>query len=101
MARTAVVTGGAGGIGGAIVRALADTGLDVAVLDRSGEFAVDLGDEAAVRVDDVIRDPLPVRRQVECLPGAQPDDRDLPAGPSETASLDWVRRLVVRPEFME
>jgi NAD(P)-dependent dehydrogenase (short-subunit alcohol dehydrogenase family) len=49
MARTAVVTGGAGGIGGAIVRALADTGHDVAILDRAGEFAVDLGDEAAVR----------------------------------------------------
>jgi NAD(P)-dependent dehydrogenase (short-subunit alcohol dehydrogenase family) len=49
MARTAVVTGGAGGIGGAIVRALADTGHDVAVLDRAGEFAVDLADEAAVR----------------------------------------------------
>ena len=46
MARTAVVTGGAGGIGGAIVRALADTGHDVAILDRAGEFAVDLGDEA-------------------------------------------------------
>ncbi|MFZ0381295.1 MAG: SDR family oxidoreductase [Solirubrobacteraceae bacterium] len=49
MARTAVVTGGAGGIGGAIVRALADTGHDVAILDRAGEFAVDLADEAAVR----------------------------------------------------
>jgi NAD(P)-dependent dehydrogenase (short-subunit alcohol dehydrogenase family) len=49
MRRTAVVTGGAGGIGGAIVRALADTGHDVAVLDRAGEFAVDLADEAAVR----------------------------------------------------
>jgi NAD(P)-dependent dehydrogenase (short-subunit alcohol dehydrogenase family) len=49
MARTAVVTGGAGGIGGAIVRALADTGHEVDVLDRSGEFAVDLADEAAVR----------------------------------------------------
>jgi NAD(P)-dependent dehydrogenase (short-subunit alcohol dehydrogenase family) len=49
MRRTAVVTGGAGGIGGAIVRALADTGHDVAILDRAGEFAVDLADEAAVR----------------------------------------------------
>jgi NAD(P)-dependent dehydrogenase (short-subunit alcohol dehydrogenase family) len=49
MQRRAVVTGGAGGIGGAIVRALADTGHDVAILDRSGEFAVDLGDEQAVR----------------------------------------------------
>ncbi len=49
MARTAVVTGGAGGIGGAIVRALADTGHDAAILDRAGEFAVDLANEAAVR----------------------------------------------------
>jgi len=49
MQRTAVVTGGAGGIGGAIVRALADTGHDVAILDRTGEFAVDLADESAVR----------------------------------------------------
>jgi NAD(P)-dependent dehydrogenase (short-subunit alcohol dehydrogenase family) len=49
MARTAVVTGGAGGIGGAIVRALADTGHDVAILDRTGAFAVELADEAAVR----------------------------------------------------
>jgi NAD(P)-dependent dehydrogenase (short-subunit alcohol dehydrogenase family) len=49
MARTAVVTGGAGGIGGAIVRALAEGGHDVAILDRSGDFAVDLADEAAVR----------------------------------------------------
>lgn len=49
MARTAMVTGGAGGIGGAIVRALADSGHDVAILDRSGEFALDLAEEAEVR----------------------------------------------------
>jgi NAD(P)-dependent dehydrogenase (short-subunit alcohol dehydrogenase family) len=49
MQRTAAVTGGAGGIGGAIVRALGDAGHEVAILDREGEFAVDLGDEAAVR----------------------------------------------------
>jgi NAD(P)-dependent dehydrogenase (short-subunit alcohol dehydrogenase family) len=49
MERRAVVTGGAGGIGGAIVRALSDAGHDVAILDREGEFAVDLGNEAAVR----------------------------------------------------
>jgi NAD(P)-dependent dehydrogenase (short-subunit alcohol dehydrogenase family) len=49
MQRRAVVTGGAGGIGGAIVGALQETGHEVAILDRSGEFAVDLGDEVAVR----------------------------------------------------
>lgn len=49
MQRTAVVTGGAGGIGGAIVRALAATGHEVAILDRTGEFALDLGDEREVR----------------------------------------------------
>ena len=49
MQRTAVVTGGAGGIGGAIVRALAEARHDVAILDRDGEFAVDLGDPDAVR----------------------------------------------------
>jgi NAD(P)-dependent dehydrogenase (short-subunit alcohol dehydrogenase family) len=49
MQRRAVVTGGAGGIGGAIVRALQEAGHEVATLDRTGEFAVDLGDEAAVR----------------------------------------------------
>lgn len=49
MRRTAVVTGGAGGIGGAIVHALSEAGHDVAILDREGEFAVDLADEDAVR----------------------------------------------------
>jgi NAD(P)-dependent dehydrogenase (short-subunit alcohol dehydrogenase family) len=49
MKRTAVVTGGAGGIGGAIVRALQGSGHEVAILDRTGPFAVDLADEPAVR----------------------------------------------------
>ena len=49
MSRTAVVTGGAGGIGGAIVTGLTEAGHDVAILDRSGEFAVDLADPDAVR----------------------------------------------------
>ena len=49
MDRTAVVTGGAGGIGSAIVSALTTTGHHVAILDRDGEFAVDLGDQRAVR----------------------------------------------------
>jgi pyridoxal 4-dehydrogenase len=49
MQRNAVVTGGAGGIGGAIVQALRAAGHDVAIVDRTGEFGVDLGDEQAVR----------------------------------------------------
>ncbi len=49
MQRTAVVTGGAGGIGGAIVHSLTASGHEVAIVDREGEFAVDLGDEPAVR----------------------------------------------------
>jgi NAD(P)-dependent dehydrogenase (short-subunit alcohol dehydrogenase family) len=49
MNRTAVVTGGAGGIGSAIASGLTAAGHDVAILDREGEFAVDLGDEQAVR----------------------------------------------------
>jgi 3-oxoacyl-[acyl-carrier protein] reductase len=40
--RVAVVTGGAGAIGSAIAGALAMTGHAVAVLDREGEFPVDL-----------------------------------------------------------
>lgn len=44
-----MVTGGAGGIGGAIVRSLTQVGHEVAILDREGEFAVDLADEQAVR----------------------------------------------------
>jgi NAD(P)-dependent dehydrogenase (short-subunit alcohol dehydrogenase family) len=49
MQRTAVVTGGAGGIGGAIVYALRASGHEVANPDREGEFAVDLADEQEVR----------------------------------------------------
>lgn len=47
--RVAVVTGGAGAIGGAIVRQLEAAGHLVLVVDRSGEFACDLGDEHQVR----------------------------------------------------
>lgn len=49
MTRVAVVTGGAGAIGGAIATALAHTDHTVAILDRAADFSVDLGDEAAVR----------------------------------------------------
>ena len=47
--KVAVVTGGAGAIGGAIATALANTDHTVAILDRAADFPVDLGDEAAVR----------------------------------------------------
>ena len=45
----AVVTGGNGFIGSAIVRHLTASGHDVVVLDREGEFSADLGTEADVR----------------------------------------------------
>ncbi len=48
--RVAVVTGGAGYIGSAIVSALRDTGHDVAVIDRAGgQYTADLGSESEVR----------------------------------------------------
>jgi 3-oxoacyl-[acyl-carrier protein] reductase len=48
--RVAVVTGGTGYIGSAIVSALRDTGHDVAVIDRAGgQYAADLGSESEVR----------------------------------------------------
>src|SRR5258708_13669683 len=46
--RVAVVTGGAGGIGGAIVARLAPDHT-VVVLDRAGDVVVDLGDTDDVR----------------------------------------------------
>src|SRR5580704_12675709 len=46
--RVAVVTGGAGGIGGAIVARLAPDHT-VVVLDRTGDVVVDLGDTDDVR----------------------------------------------------
>jgi NAD(P)-dependent dehydrogenase (short-subunit alcohol dehydrogenase family) len=47
--RLAVVTGGAGAIGGAIVRALEDSGHRVVVIDRAGTIPCDLGLESSTR----------------------------------------------------
>jgi NAD(P)-dependent dehydrogenase (short-subunit alcohol dehydrogenase family) len=47
--RVAAITGGAGAIGGAIARALADAGHSIAILDREAEFPVDLAVEDDVR----------------------------------------------------
>jgi len=48
-ARVAVVTGGDGAIGGAIVRALETTGHTTVVIDRNGAIPCDLGSEASTR----------------------------------------------------
>src|SRR5580704_8613717 len=47
--RVAVVTGGAGAIGSAIVRALQASGHETVVIDREGTIAADLGSEASTR----------------------------------------------------
>jgi NAD(P)-dependent dehydrogenase (short-subunit alcohol dehydrogenase family) len=47
--RVAVVTGGAGAIGGAIAGTLADQGYELAIIDRESEFACDLSSEAQAR----------------------------------------------------
>lgn len=49
MSRVAVVTGGDGAIGGAIVRHLEASGHTVVVVDRTGEFQCDLANEQQVR----------------------------------------------------
>lgn len=55
--RSALVTGGAGGLGGATVRHLAGLGIGVAVFDRDGErassLAEELGDGAVASAGDV------------------------------------------------
>ena len=55
--RVAVVTGGAGAIGGAIAAALSAAGHDVVILDRAADPPVDLGcaDEVREAVADVLR----------------------------------------------
>jgi NAD(P)-dependent dehydrogenase (short-subunit alcohol dehydrogenase family) len=58
--RSAIVTGGAGGLGSATVRRLVDIGVRVAVFDRdadrAGELAKELGDAAVAVGGDVVDD---------------------------------------------
>ena len=55
--RSALVTGGAGGLGGATVRHLVDVGMRVAIFDRDGDraatLAKELGERAAAVAGDV------------------------------------------------
>jgi NAD(P)-dependent dehydrogenase (short-subunit alcohol dehydrogenase family) len=58
--RAALVTGGAGGLGSAVVRHLVDTGMRVVVFDRDGDraeqLASELGESAVAITGDVIDD---------------------------------------------
>lgn len=58
--RSAIVTGGAGGLGSATVRRLVEVGLGVVVVDRDGEkakaLAEELGERATHAAGDVTRD---------------------------------------------
>ncbi len=58
--RSAIVTGGAGGLGSATVRRLAGSGMGVCVLDldpeRAGALATELGDSATTTGGDVAND---------------------------------------------
>lgn len=75
MARRAVVTGGAGAIGGAIVKLLDDAGMDVVVCARTDEaarrvvreanaFSCDLSDSVSI---DVMADAIHARGPVDVL----------------------------------
>ncbi len=70
--RSALVTGGAGGLGGATVRHLVDLGVGVAIFDRDGEraatFAKELGDRAAAVAGDV-NDDASVGEAIEAAQG--------------------------------
>lgn len=96
MERVAVVTGGAGAIGGAITAALTRTGHTVAVLDREGDFPVDLADEATVRA--VASDVLDRHEHVDVLVhAAAAFDR---AALAELDSTTWRRVQAVNVESL-
>jgi NAD(P)-dependent dehydrogenase (short-subunit alcohol dehydrogenase family) len=66
--RSALVTGGAGGLGGATVRHLADLGVGVAIFDRDGDRATALAAEigaAAAAVGGDVNDDTDVAQAIE------------------------------------
>jgi NAD(P)-dependent dehydrogenase (short-subunit alcohol dehydrogenase family) len=66
--RSAIVTGGAGGLGSAVVRRLVDSGVGVAVFDRASDGAAALVadlDGKAVGVDGDVTDDTAVQRAID------------------------------------
>jgi NAD(P)-dependent dehydrogenase (short-subunit alcohol dehydrogenase family) len=73
--RAAIVTGGAGGLGSAVVRHLATLGLGVVVFDRDEERASELADEVggpAAAVAGDVNDDTSVGRAIEVASGLGP-----------------------------
>jgi NAD(P)-dependent dehydrogenase (short-subunit alcohol dehydrogenase family) len=73
--RSAIVTGGAGGLGAATVRRLAEVGMGVVVFDRDGDRAGDLAKElgdTAVAVAGDVNDDDAVAAAIEAARGMAP-----------------------------
>lgn len=60
----ALVTGATGFVGGAVVRALVDRGIDVRVLARAGTDLQNIQNLAVERVEGDLRDPVSLRRSL-------------------------------------
>lgn len=60
----ALVTGATGFVGGAVVRALVDRGIDVRVLARAGADLQNIQNLAVERVEGDLRDPVSLRRSL-------------------------------------
>jgi dihydroflavonol-4-reductase len=60
----ALVTGATGFVGGAVVRALVDRGIDVRVLARAGSDLQNIQNLAVERVEGDLRDPVSLRRSL-------------------------------------
>ncbi len=73
--RSALVTGGAGGLGAATVRRLVDVGMSVAIFDRDGDRAEALADElgaAAVGVGGDVNDDADVQAAIAAATSRAP-----------------------------